>query len=55
MKKYTLPFMCPKYLTENHLWDGEWLEKNNNSFEFDLLNNINKENITWQKDDKKNQ
>jgi hypothetical protein len=21
-----LPFMCPKYLTENHLWDGEWLE-----------------------------
>jgi hypothetical protein len=29
MEKYKLPFMCPKYLTDNHLWDGEWLEKNN--------------------------
>jgi hypothetical protein len=34
IRKSQLPFMCPKYLTENHLWDGEWLEpkynKNNN-------------------------
>ena len=54
MEKYRLPFMDPKYLTENHLWDGEWLEenKNNNSFEFDLLNNNLKENKEWQKEEK---
>ena len=22
-----LPLQDPKYLTENHLWDGEWLEE----------------------------
>jgi hypothetical protein len=42
MEKYKLPFMCPKYLTDNHLWDGEWLEKKNNL----------KIKTEWQKEEK---
>jgi len=49
MENNKLPLLEPKYLTENNLWDGQWLQKNNNSFEFDLLNNNLKENKIWQK------
>lgn len=27
MKRYKLPYLDPKYLTENNLWDGPWLEE----------------------------
>ena len=27
MKKNKLPYLEPKYLTENNLWDGIWLEE----------------------------
>jgi len=52
-------YLEPKYLTDNHLWDGEWLmneNKKDNLFkDFKLLNNNNKENIIWQKEEQKNQ
>ena len=48
IRKNQLPFMSPKYLTENHLWDGEWLEPKYNN------NNTNgKENRTLHKAERK--